>query len=297
MTAMLTAESRGNTGDTKDIKVQMCIEECRRMKIPVLGPDINRSAVEFAIEGRSIRFGLSAIKNVGAAAIESILSAREKDGAFRGLADFAQRVDLQKVNRKVLESLIKTGAMDGFGKRAAMLSGLDRLIAESHRAAKQASCGQTGLFDGERETQATLAWKLPEMEETPREELLRYEREYLGFYLTEHPAQKALDKLMDMITHEVNELGEEKFLGKTVTTGGIVAAARRVFTKKNNEEMAFLTLRGRDGALIECVVFPKIYSDGGKEACQIDGVVVCSGRVDHREERLSLVVDSIRKIR
>lgn len=307
MTAMLTAESRGNTGDTKDEKIQMCIDECRRMKLEVLPPDINKSAVEFTIEGKSppagrqgIRFGLSAIKNVGAAAIESILSARSSDGSFRSLSDFARRVDLQKVNRKTLESLIKAGAMDRFGTRAAMLAGLDKLIADSHRLAKQVSSGQTGLFDAagaeEKESQS-VSFDLPEMDELPKEQLLLYEREFLGFYLSEHPAQKALEKLSDFVSHEISELSAETHANQSVTVGGVVTAVRRVFTKKNNEEMAFITIQGRDGTKIDCVIFPKLYNgNGGRTYCQEDAVVICSGRVDNRDERLNLVVETIKRL-
>jgi DNA polymerase III subunit alpha len=296
MTAMLTAESRGNTGDTKDEKIQMCIDECRRMEIIVLPPDINKSQVEFSIEGKSIRFGLSAIKNVGAAAIESILKARDLEGPFKSLSDFARRVDLQKVNRKVLESLIKTGALDAFGKRSAMLAALEKIINESHKLAKQVSTGQTGLFDSGGDEVKTKTFDIPDMDEMPKEEMLLAERELLGFYLSEHPAQKALEKLTDMITHEISELSEDLHLGKVVTTGGIITGVRRVFTKKNNEEMAFLTIQGRDGTKIDCVVFPKLFSNGTREFCVESTVVVCTGKVDNRDEKLSLILDTLRKI-
>ncbi len=302
MTAMLTAESRGNTGDTKDEKIQMCIEECRRMEIPVMPPDINKSAVEFTIEGKSILFGLSAIKNVGAAAIESILGARSSGGKFRSLSDFARRVDLQKVNRKTLESLIKAGAMDAFGKRSAMLASLDKLIIESHKLAKQISSGQTGLFENGEEEAGSQAigysvFDLPEMPELEKTELLAFEREYLGFYLTEHPLQKALEKLSTEVDYDIAELNVEMHLGKTVTVGGIVVGIRKVFTRKSNEEMAFITIQGKDGTKIDCVIFPKLYKENGKaEYWQENCVLVCTGKVDNRDERISLIVEKARKI-
>lgn len=301
MTAMLTAESRGNTGDIKDEKVQMCIDECRRMKVPVLPPDINKSGVEFGIEGKAIRFGLSAIKNVGAAAIESILKARDADGPFRSLTDFARRVDLQKVNRKTLESLIKAGAMDQFGKRAAMLAALDKVITESHKLAKQISSGQTGLFDlgsedRPKEKAEAKTFDLPDIDESPKDELLLWEREYLGFYLSEHPAQKALEKILDMITHEISELTPELHVGKMVTTGGMISSIRQVLTKKNNEEMAFVTLTGRDGSKLDCVIFPKLYKNGAKDICTENTVVICTGKVDNRDEKISLIVDTFKKV-
>ncbi|MCL4397555.1 DNA polymerase III subunit alpha [Patescibacteria group bacterium] len=300
MTAMLTAESRGNTGDTKDEKIQMCIEECRRMKIPVLPPDINKSGTEFNIEGRSIRFGLSAIKNVGAAAIDSILKARDLEEPFRSLSDFARRVDLQKVNKKTLESLIKAGAMDQFGKRSAMLESLEKVISESHKLAKQISSGQTGLFDTgdktDEEKKESVSFELPDVEERPKEELLLWEREYLGFYLSEHPAQKALEKIVDLITHEIGELSEDLHVNKTVTTGGMVTSTRKVLTKKNNDEMAFMTLTGRDGTKLDCVIFPKLYASFGKDLCVENNVIICTGRVDNRDGKLSLIVDTMKKV-
>ena len=290
MTAMLSAESRGNTGDTKDEKIQMCVDECKRMEIKVLPPDINNSDVEFTIEGRAIRFGLSAIKNVGAAAIETILSAR-KEGRFKSLGDFAKRVDLQKANRKVLESLIKTGALDEFGKRSVMLGSLDVLIARSHQVAKQHSIGQSGLFGDEEES---LDLKFPDEEELPKEELLSYERELLGFYLSEHPAQKVLEGMADQVSCDIGEISPETHLGRVVDLVGVITSIRRVFTKKSNEEMAFITIQGRDRVKLDCVVFPKSFLDS-KEICQEGEVVLCSGRVDNREEKLSLVIDSIKK--
>lgn len=297
MTAMLTAESRGNTGDTKDEKIQMCIEECRRMKIEVLPPDINKSIVEFKIEDGKIRFGLSAIKNVGAAAIESILRAREA-GPFTSLGDFARRVELQKVNRKTLESLIKAGAMDAFGKRSAMLISLDQLIKDSHKLAKQVSSGQTGMFDGDDTMEGQSAsFELPDIPEIPREQLLLYEREFLGFYLTEHPAQKKLAQLVDMVSHDIADLEADTHAGKNVTVGGVVVTARRIFTKKSNAEMAFVTIQGVTGAKLECVIFPKLFAECiDDDLWKENTVMILSGRLDNRDDRLSLLVEKCKKV-
>ncbi|MEK7565416.1 MAG: DNA polymerase III subunit alpha, partial [Patescibacteria group bacterium] len=290
MTAMLTAESRGNTGETKDEKTQMCIDECRRIKITVLPPDINKSQVAFSIEGSSIRFGLSAIKNIGEAAIESILKTRDPQGDFLSLSDFARRVDLQKVNHKTLESLIKAGAMDGFGRRSAMLQALDRIITESHKLAKQVSAGQAGLF-----AETTINFDLPDIEEFPKEELLSQGRELLGLYLTEHPLAKALEKCDNLITHRLAQLSENPPLGKIISVGGIITSIRRVFTRKNNEEMCFITLAGLDNAKLDCVVFPKLYASA-KDIISENMVVICSGKINNREDKLSLTVDTLEKI-
>ena len=289
MTAMLSAESRANTGDVKDEKTQMAIDECKRMKIKVLPPDINKSGVEFTIENDSIRFGLSAIKNVGEAAIESILKARNLVGEFKSLSEFSRSVDLQKVNHKTLESLIKAGAMDKFGKRSAMLVSLDQIIKDSHNLAKQISAGQEGLF-----AQDAPSFTLPDIEELPKEQLLLFEREFLGFFLTEHPQQKALEKISDLSSHAISELTVDLHLGKIVTIGGIITTLRKVVTKRSNEEMAFITVQGQDGGKIDCVIFPKLYNSGqGKKYCQSNNVIVCTGKVDNRDEKISIVVDSI----
>lgn len=301
MTALLTAES----GDTD--KIAEAMEECRQMKIKVLAPDINLSQVGFSLEDNSdsldnkaIRFGLSAIKNVGVAAIHSILTARDAAGNFHSLSDFARQVDLQKVNKRVLESLIKTGAMDSFGKRAALLAGLERLISESHKAAKKVSSGQGGLFDGDDSqtpTEIASSFALPDIDEIPREQLLTYERELLGFYLTEHPAQKLLDQLDDVVTHSVAELDASLHTGKIVTIGGIVVAVRRIFTKKSNEEMAFVTIQGKGGGKIECVIFPSVFKENGNSHYwEENTVVILTGRLDNRDDRLSLLVEKAKKI-
>ncbi len=154
MAALLTAEAVGSSGPAKEEKIALAVEECRRMGIKVLPPDVSQSKVGFTIEddanslnGMAIRFGLSAIKNVGEAAIKVILDSREVGGEFKSLMDFCQRVDQQKVNKRVLESLIKAGAMDKFGKRAPMLSGLDKIRAKGVISQRQQANGQESLFE------------------------------------------------------------------------------------------------------------------------------------------------------
>ena len=197
---------------------------------------------------------------------------------------------MKKVNKKTLESLIKAGAMDGFGKRAAMLSFLEELIAQSHKLAKQVSSGQTGMF-GE-----TQAFAIPDVPEASKEDLLSWEKEFLGFYLSEHPALKTLAKITDLITHEISELNAELHVGKTVKTGGIVSSVRKVMTKKNNEEMAFVTLSSLDGTKLDCVIFPKLYASHGKEDFAENTVLICTGKVDNRDDKLSLIVDTLEKV-
>ncbi len=311
MCALLTAES----GDTD--KIAEAIDECKKMKVLVLPPDINTSEVDFTIEkndksleGSAIRFGLSAIKNIGNAAIESILKARKTTDRFVSLTDFASRVDLQKVNRKALESLIKAGAMDAFGKRASMLVAMDKIISESHKKSKQITSGQTGFFDGSEDglDLTAVSIELPDMDELPKEQLLAFEKEYLGFYLSENPARKLLESIADSLSHEISDIVGEviegadempmaiSYNGKNVTVGGEVVAIRKTFTKKNNEEMAFVTIQGLHGNRLECVVFPRAFSENGNRAFWQEGsVLIISGKIDSRGDRLSLIVETAKK--
>ena len=287
MAALLTAES----GDTD--KIAAAVAECRRMGMAILPPDINESDVGFTIEpaeksltGRAVRFGLSAIKNVGEAAIEAILEAR-KEGDFLSLTDFCGRVDNRRVNKRVFESLIKAGAMDRFGKRAAMLSGLDGI--RNRTGGRKAAKGQTSLFgEGEK---TTVADKLPEVEEFTTKEMLALERELLGFYLTEHPTAAELGRIAHLLTYRLGEISSEEHAGEKVMLGGVITDVRVVLTKKNNQEMAFASMADEAGKL-GLVIFPSVYVEF-KQLLVTGKVVVVKGRVDSREEELSLIVEEL----
>ena len=285
MAALLTAES-GNTD-----KVALGVEECRRTGITILPPDINSSGVGFSIENGSIRFGLSAIKNVGEAAIEAIIKARELGGNFTFLSDFCRRVDPQKVNKKVLESLIKAGAMDNFGKRTAMLAGLEQVRQKGEIEQREKGRGQASLFDQSQKTQNRKNFdELPEIEEFSRSELLSLERDLLGFYLTEHPLSPLLSTLSSEVSHKLYELSEEVGTVERVRVGGIVSQIRIVLTKNGQAEMAFVTLEDETGK-IEAVVFPKTFTL--TRSCWIrDQVVLVDGRLETREEEISLIVEN-----
>ena len=296
MGALLTAESVGNSGPIRDEKVALAVAECQRMGIKVLPPDINLSKVVFTIEddpsslqNKAIRFGLSAIKNVGEAAIKAILDSREVGGSFKSLLDFCQRVDQQKVNKKVLESLIRVGAMDKFGKRAAMLSNLENIRSKSLNLQKQKANGQTGLFDTEDPIDDKFSYELAQMEEFSHQELLSLEKELLGFYLTEHPLTAALPILTAKRSHKISDLenlGKKNF---SVKVGGIVSSIRVVLTKAQAQEMAFVKIEDESGS-IEAVVFPKVYSRT-KQCWLKDSLVLIKAKLQIREETPNLVVD------
>lgn len=303
MAAVMTAESEDSD------KIAAAIEECKRLGIVVLPPDVNKSGIGFTLEklrdltkeelerqltgveknaGQGIRFGLSAIKNVGFSAIESILEAR-KDKEFESLWDLCSQVDTRLVNRKTLESLIKAGALDHLGNRAAQLLTLDQCLDESHKQNKSKLSGQVSLFEGEEDMNG-LAIGLPDVAELPLEQLLLFEKDLLGFYLHEPPYLGLLQKLGRLLLHKLSDLGDEH-VGKTLKLGGVITAVKRVLTKKTASEMAFVKLS--DGvSSIEVVIFPKIF-EISKDFLEKDRVVLLSGRVDKREEELSLIVEKI----
>lgn len=291
MAALLTAEA-SNTE-----KVSMSIEESRRMGIVVLPPNVNHSESGFTLEdipasldGKAIRFGLSAIKNVGEAAIAAIREARRATGPFVSLRDFCRRVDGQKVNRKVLESLIKVGAMDDFGKRAALLVALDQVRENVLSEQKARSQGQTTLFEslgGDREQKQRE--ELPEIEEFQKTELLSMEKQLLGFYLTDHPMAKVLKAMGERASHKIYELAEEVHVGKVVTVAGMITDLRKVITKKGQKEMVFATLEDETGK-IDIVVFPKLY-DNTRLIWIVDHPLLVTGTVNKRDDRLSIIAE------
>lgn len=290
MTALMTAES----GDTD--KISEALGECRRLGIIVSSPDINTSDLGFTIEqnekslsGKSIRFGLSAIKNVGAAAISAIISARS-DGPFGTLTEVCRRVDGQKVNRKVLESLIKAGAMDKFGSRAAMLAGLEKIREKSGKS-DRGDKNQGLLFAQDPATPSKEIDELPTVKEFEKKELLSLERELLGFYLTEHPLASVLGMVSQVVSHKISQITPEESVGLKVKVGGVVADIRIVVTKNSNQEMAFVKLEDDTGT-IEAVIFPKTYA-AKKDLLARDKLVIIEGKVDNRDESLSIVVDSV----
>lgn len=294
MTAVLTAESRGTTGPTKNEKIAQAISECKRLNLAVLPPDINTSLAEFSIENNTkIRFGLSAIKNVGAAAIESILGAREK-GSFVSIEEFISRIDTQKVNKKTMESLIKAGAMDAFGKRATLLIKLPQYMDKSNRKKSDESSGQSSLFGEEEETSTFQAISMSMddgIEDFTPHEKLSFEKEFLGIYLTSHPQMGNFEYLRGVITHELSIIIDEKE-GTKIKTGGLIESARKIITKKSGKEMAFLVIANELGQLVECVVFPKVY-DRYKSFLIKDTVVLVEGYVDNKNDQITIIVEKI----
>ncbi|MDO8340718.1 MAG: DNA polymerase III subunit alpha, partial [Candidatus Woesebacteria bacterium] len=287
MTALLTAES-----DDSD-KISAAVHECRRMKINVLPPDINESDVDFSIVDGAIRFGLSAIKNVGNVAIQIILEAR-LDGFFNSFSDFINRVDARKVNKKVLESLIKVGAMQKFGKRTALLASVDEI--KSKLVKPKENNGQSGLFSEEDSLKTSAIVNdvsfidntIPEYTE---DEIQNLERELLGFSLSGKPINELLEKLELQATHKIFELNPDEQRGKIVKVAVVVREVRKILTKKSNAEMAFIKVEDTTG-ILDLVVFPKIFQETKDHWVDGKPLIIC-GKVDSREDTTNMLVDSI----
>lgn len=291
MTALLTAESRGTTGPIKNEKIAQAVAECKRLKVTVLLPDINRSESDFSIENKiNIRFGLTAIKNVGSAAIKSILDARSQ-GKFKSLEDFCSRVDLGPVNKKTIESLTKAGALDAFGNRASILMTFPEIVEKAHKKKKQEKEGQTSLFGESENVEVKNNNFENKVDDFSENEKLAFEKEYLGLYLTSHPQIDNLMHVKDLISHELEHLTEEKE-GTKIKIGGIIESSRKIFTKKNNSEMAFLVIANEKGLSVECVVFPRTFEQY-KDILNKDNVVIVEGHLDTKNDRPSIIAEKI----
>jgi DNA polymerase-3 subunit alpha len=289
MTALLAAESRATSGPTRDEKIMQAVLECKRMNIRLLPPDINFSQENFSIEKDDnnkdcIRFGLSAIKNVGSAAITVILQSRNESGEFKSFTDFIQRVDLSKVNRKTLESMIKTGTFDRFAKRSVLLTSYSLIVdrVQSHKI--KTAGGQVSLFS--MDSDLIMKDEFPDMDELGKSELLSFEKQLLGFYLTDHPLHQHLEKLKKYTTTSLSHLINDN---KNVIVGGIITNVKKIQTKSNNGDMAFVRLDDLSMST-ELVVFPKLF-ERTRNLWIVDNIILVKGKTNMRDDRLSIIVD------
>ncbi|HKA24405.1 MAG TPA: DNA polymerase III subunit alpha, partial [Candidatus Eisenbacteria bacterium] len=291
MAALLTSEME------KTDKIVQYMEECRSMGLRVEAPDVMVSGDRFTVTGPVIHFGLAAIKNVGGAAIESIVKAREDGGAFRSLGDFCVRVDLRLVNRRVVESLIKAGALDSLGgTRAGLLSGLDQAMEAGQRSQRDREEGQGSLFEalaGPSAAPATpvrdTALQVPEWS---REELLAGEKEVLGFYLSGHPLDEYRDLAQRLKTASAAELAGRPAAAQ-VRLLGLVSGLTENATKSGNR-MAFATLELVDGS-VPLTVFPEPY-----RACSVAlrhrAPVLVRGRIDDSDKGRVVLVEEVKPL-
>ncbi|MFQ5649242.1 MAG: DNA polymerase III subunit alpha [bacterium] len=263
-------------------RVVILIEECKRMGITVKPPDVNESFYDFKVEGKEIRFGLGAIKNVGKNAIESIINSRQRDGRFTSIFEFCERVDSRQVNKKVLESLIQAGAMDSLeGHRAQKLAAIETAInfAQSAQAAKIRR--QTSIFDLDDANAGVASYPmLPMVSPWKDSHVLALEKEILGFYVSGHPLDKFNQEVRTFATVTLEAIHECKD-GTEVRVCGIVTESKNIFDRKN-KPMAFVTLEDFHGS-VEIIVFSSVYEDVQQDL-QPDSMVVVTGRVSTREQ-------------
>jgi DNA polymerase-3 subunit alpha len=291
MCALLTAES----GDIE--KISAGIEECRNMGIIVSPPDVNFSHKGFEFEKNeqsldqmSIRVGLSAIKNVGDIAIDLIIEEREKNGLYQSFNDFCLRVNGQKVNKRVLESLIKVGAFDQFGERNAILAAVDEVRNKCGKLNDKKNSGQFGLFDSSETESIVPQDTFPEVSPMSEKEKLSLEKTLLGIYITENPTSKILLPFREASLSKISSL-LEKSGNETVKFAAVLHKFKEIHTKKNNAAMAFLTFD--DGtAQIEGVIFPKAYENYKNILEENKGLYV-EGKISIRDDTKSVLIDLI----
>ncbi|HET7872723.1 MAG TPA: DNA polymerase III subunit alpha, partial [Terriglobales bacterium] len=255
MAALLTSQT-GNTDN-----VVKYINECREMGIPVEAPDINVSDANFTPHEQAIRFGLAAVKNVGRNAIESIIAARKELGRFKSIFEFCEKVDLRLLNRRVIESLIKAGAMDAFGNRAQLMAVLDKAMERAQKTQRDEEMGQHGLFGvfAQDEQMNGNAEKLPNAPEWDEHQRLSSEKEVLGFFITGHPLEKYREKLEDFraltaeaISQMTTGTGRDE-----IFTGGVISGVR-VMKSRKGDLYANAVMEDMTGT-VEAIVFPEAY--------------------------------------
>jgi DNA polymerase-3 subunit alpha len=263
--------------------------ECRDLGIKVLGPDINESGKNFTVVDRAIRFGMAAIKNVGEGAVESVLAIRAETGPFKSFFDFCRRVDLHKVNKRMLEGLIKTGAFDSTGaKRAQLMAVMDQAVDDGAAAQRERDLGQTSIFGDEHsgpDTSATLATPpLPAIAEWDQAQRLKYERELTGFYITAHPLTRyeaTLKALSTATTVGLSDVSD----GKEVKICGIIASVKSMITKKG-DRMAYLNVEDLHGT-VEVIAFPDLFKTAG-ELIAPERLVRITGTIDRGDKGTKL---------
>ena len=295
ITALLTVDH----ADTE--KVAKYVADARRLGITVAPPSLNRAQLDFTIEdsyveGRgsrnraTIRYGLAAIKNAGEGAVQTIIDEREANGPFRDPVDLAERTDLRRIGKRALESMVKVGVFDEWGTRPQLLDALDRMLGHSGSTHAAAAAGQMTLFGGGGNFKVAVNLMRSEKDapKIERRQLLDWEKELIGVYLTEHPLQQRLGDLQSVVTARTGEL-DAAWNGKGVTLAGLVVGSRTTNTKKG-QAMAFVTLEDLDGK-VDLVFFPKVWASC-RELVQTNQILVVRGQVQAQNEAISILVNS-----
>ena len=278
MAALMTSDE----DDTERLAIEMT--ECKHMGIEVLPPDVNESFIEFAVvpDKKQIRFGMAAVKGVGVGAVEEVLRARETDGKFKSIEDFAKRVSTSRFNRKAWESLIKSGGFDAMGDRSDLLYNLETITSFASKIQKEALSGQTDLFsmigaDTAAGVQATMSLGPAPVKHTEKERLT-WERELMGLFISSHPLD-SYDAYFEEQTVPLSRVNAD-IDGKKVTVGGLVSSVRTIITKSGTK-MAFVKIEDKSNEA-EIVVFPNLFEQVGAKLVQ-DAVIRIGGKVNARD--------------
>lgn len=284
MAATLTSEI-GNTD-----KIVLLIDDCRKMGIEVLPPDVNESEPNFSVSKNGIRFGMAGIKNVGVNAVEAMIRARAEGKKFSSLFDFCKGVDLRVVNKKTIESLIVAGAFDSLNRnRAQMLNAVEQTIAAAQNIQAHSERGQSNLFDGTGSKDSPLsAPALPALPMWSESEKLSHEKAVLGFYVSGHPLLKYENEINSFATLHLGDV--EGVKNGTVRAGGIIAAVKKKIDK-NNRTMAFMTLEDFTGKA-ECVVFSSLYKKH-EELLKPESMVFVEGNGEVSGDVIKIVATDI----
>jgi DNA polymerase-3 subunit alpha len=290
MTALLTASS-----DNQE-KVEKYRESCLKMQIEVKPPDINDSQQDFTPQGETIVFGLSAVKNLGQAAIDSIIKAREEAGGkFTCFTDFCSIIDLKAVNRRTLETLIHCGAFDSIHpNRRQLIEALDLIITWIQKRGKEKESGQLNLFDFQVETSERThsgfenAPSLPQVEDYSVQDKLKFEKEHLGFYVSEHPLKPVRESATLLSPINLNQLEEQK-AKQPLCAIVILTSIKKHIAKTSGKPMAFISMEDVSGQ-VEGVVFPQVYEEIN-EVLKEDVPLIIWGKVERREDKFQLIVE------
>ena len=280
-------------------QTQLYIEEANKYGIKVLPPDINKSFLEYAPDGKNIRFGMAAIKQVGEPVVEAIIRERNENGEFTSIFDFCKRVDTKYVNKKSLEGLIKAGAFSNIEKsRKQLFENIEHILDVTSKEAKDRAMGQVSLFasvENSEDFTGVQYQLVGSEEEYTDKEIQLFEKEFLGFYVTSHPLFSIRDKLQFLVTHKISELNEVQEEG-VVTICGLITATRQIPTKKDpSKYLRFVTVEDLTGK-VDAVCFHKKLLEYA-EILQPDMKVVITGKVQHRgEDQISLVIDNVKSV-
>jgi DNA polymerase-3 subunit alpha len=289
MAATMTTEA----SDAK--KIANAIAECKRMDVEVFGPDVNKSDRGFTVQNGGVRFGLVAIKGIGDGPIGEIVRARQEGGPFTSLGDFCTRVDPKFVGKGAIETLIKAGALDSLadGKRHLLLASVERAMqfGKSERAAK--ANGLISLFGDVEEMNSIIGFSLSEAKELSRKQLLEWEKELIGLYISKHPLAYLSDAFAEKVSHTTAEVTEELDKQK-VKVAGIVREARRLTTKKG-DTMCVVQLEDMYGT-IGVTIFPKIYEETA-DLWVDDTVVIVRGEVQVRRDEPGILCNGVERLK